>query len=790
MNRGYTPTSLFFLFFGLLLSINIYAQDKLPYYKSEKILVNTIWSTELSGDDSPRVIKSPKFGDIELVETEGSYTFSYDNLGVAEYDTAVIFTNGQLQSYAFKSQFVTAGNDTYIAYAGQSLILPVLLNDQSYSDEIEIENIPFHEGVRASIENNNIRVNGLNEGLQYLYYTVCDDFGNCDEGKVSIYVLDPSANADTLIFSSVEEKLLSLPIPGDDYEIQQTTIDSSFIQGEEMVLYLDQSEPGFQEVVLSNQSGSSVVYQFLLQNYWVNNNFNNSDYVFIHPDKEVIVDIGENDLWNNIYAIGEVNTGISVSRYGSGRVKIIPERSFRGISFFQYITCSNVRCDTARVKVYVNDFRPAKDEFTLYIDKDEETIIPFYSPNRDFEFEIVENGDFGTASTSENGKEIVYTPDGGFQGEDRIKIRYSYENSYGEIFESYHFINFEESSTAYSNTCTDCVWPGDTDLNGVVNLSDIENIAKYIGEKGAQRNGGLIWKPQYNQSWNNFEDKKLNHFDANGDGIISELDIQAIPYNYGKVHGLFSNPVTQLETPIWVETKSVSTGRNEIVLEIYAGDEEHPLEDVNGMSLDVEYEDNISGEDIKVASDHSTWLKSHQPTMELETPGEGNKVHVGQYRVRTLGKTGFGLVLKLRIIVEDEIEGFTTIRSKDRGTVVNLNNIKIHSGQGDYYLPNQTVILSEEEDADSAIAGEIPSMKIYPNPAVNFIMIDPSSGIGEVDRINIYSIEGQLVKTQENNLNNSKGIIDLPVDDIPQGIYVVEICAGGEKIRNRCTLIR
>src|SRR5690625_6386108 len=75
-----------------------------------------------------------------------------------------------------------------------------------------------------------------------------------------------------------------------------------------------------------------------------------------------------------------------------------------------------------------------------------------------------------------------------------------------------------------STSCIDCVWPGDTDRSGVVDLGDLENIGRFIGEKGERRAEGDRWMGQNGNPWMSFEDSNLHHYDADGDGLISEQD--------------------------------------------------------------------------------------------------------------------------------------------------------------------------------------------------------------------------------------------------------------------------
>ncbi|RLD42874.1 MAG: hypothetical protein DRI86_10945 [Bacteroidetes bacterium] len=62
--------------------------------------------------------------------------------------------------------------------------------------------------------------------------------------------------------------------------------------------------------------------------------------------------------------------------------------------------------------------------------------------------------------------------------------------------------------------------------------------------------------------------------------------------------------------------------------------------------------------------------------------------------------------------------------------------------------------------------------KIYPNPAKSFVVIQAQSG-NKITNIQLYSIEGKLIKSISNDINNSK--IKLNLTNIQSGIYLLNI---------------
>jgi hypothetical protein len=75
-----------------------------------------------------------------------------------------------------------------------------------------------------------------------------------------------------------------------------------------------------------------------------------------------------------------------------------------------------------------------------------------------------------------------------------------------------------------------CVWPGDTDKNGIVNYSDYVNILKNLSRTGPNRNHPVAWIGQEVLDWPLNANTVVNpkYADANGDGTIDTLDLTVV----------------------------------------------------------------------------------------------------------------------------------------------------------------------------------------------------------------------------------------------------------------------
>lgn len=760
----------------------------LPFYKSEKVIVGESWLKNINTIDPPRILKSPQVGHATFNKAGKGYLLHYDNRGIAEYDSLVFTADGEIHAYALKNQFLRSRKDYFITEPGSVTSLNVLGNDGSYSN-IHLSNIPFEEGIHATIQNDKVRLEAGVPGLYHFYYTACDESDHCDEAKVTVFVMDPNLQHDTIVLSEVLEQQVTLPLPNADFELVHSSIEHVYPDGEGFFdVDLFQKDEGENEILFQNPQGRTLLYKLNFVDKWGENRLNTSDKVYLHPDKSVNISLTENDLWVNIYHILPTSSDLQVVNTGGGQVKVLPRAGFAGKTSFEYVTCAFPRCDTTTVEVYVDHFKPAKDQFDLFVDPSVPYHIPFSTPNQDYQLSIVNQPKKGTLEVTDLGHSLRYLPGSDFSGEDKAKIKYSYQNGSGD-FESVHYIRFLRSPHPFQGKCTDCVWPGDTDGNGIVDMADIRPIARYAGEKGPLRSEGALWKGQWSYPWMNFEDEKLNHYDADGDGLISMEDLQIIVDYFGNAHGLYTAPVTWLDIPVVIghSKESVSPG-DELVFEFTIGDQEHKLYNVTGFSTDVRIEgqDLLPG-NVEVVRDEKTWLKSHQPTMTLKTPGSGSgEVTAGEFRVRSVGVKGFGTSMKLHIIVEDEVEGFRTLRAKSKGLKFIFRNLMIHTENEVIPLPDQIIELPRKPDVKPESTAPV-DLQVFPNPARDHISVRWPAG-SKNTLLEILDLTGKKLANYEVE-SKSKGA-NIIVEDLSPGMYILR-CKSGEKVWNqKLTIIR
>src|SRR5690625_937839 len=89
--------------------------QSLAFYKTEKVIVNQPWIKHIPSASKPQILQPPSLGSAEIEEVGEEYFLRYDNKGIAEYDTVVLQTEGDI--YADRKSTRLNSSHVAISYA-------------------------------------------------------------------------------------------------------------------------------------------------------------------------------------------------------------------------------------------------------------------------------------------------------------------------------------------------------------------------------------------------------------------------------------------------------------------------------------------------------------------------------------------------------------------------------------------------------------------------------------------------------------------------------------------------
>jgi len=82
------------------------------------------------------------------------------------------------------------------------------------------------------------------------------------------------------------------------------------------------------------------------------------------------------------------------------------------------------------------------------------------------------------------------------------------------------------------------------------------------------------------------------------------------------------------------------------------------------------------------------------------------------------------------------------------------------------------------------------SFTIYPNPASTFSQLVYSLEEPAQIAVSIYDLKGSIVYSTQHNARSGEHRVDLPVNDLPQGVYLLRLVLDGANALETKLLIR
>ncbi len=355
---------------------------------------------------------------------------------------------------------------------------------------------------------------------------------------------------------------------------------------------------------------------------------------------------------------------------------------------------------------------------------------------------------------------------------------------------------------AVISNIVDCnVFPGDANRDGKVTGEDILALALYYGDTGVARPGAsLNFTPQACSDWgltnstftgNMYLNDMVNlkNADCNGDGVINDLDVQAVTQNFGMVshpHNIESQMqlVSASAPHLKVEFSAASydgwndTGHATIKL----GDMTMPASNIYGTSIYIGYDPSIiSGSSISIDFSNS-WLDTiGQPDLITFFHNDIANGHLTIVLGRTdhICKSGNGEIANLNFAFAGN-DGAVNLNIQASSKVM-TNNMFGNSG----FIQN-FIDVNIDNNSSYVIWGGINeiltynNLTLYPSPATDQLFISSKENIRDA-QLKVYDAAGKLLL--ENKMSGMNTSIN--VKNFADGIYLLEVSNGVNVYRNR-----
>jgi len=282
----------------------------------------------------------------------------------------------------------------------------------------------------------------------------------------------------------------------------------------------------------------------------------------------------------------------------------------------------------------------------------------------------------------------------------------------------------------YSTACPcvdDCIWEGDANNDGKVSLLDLQKIGADMGSLVAKKenlNHGL-W---YGQKGDTSNDAVFS--DSNGDGVVTEDDVNAILENYGNLRSFsqYESLITD-DYIIELEAQEESVDSGDVLhINIIAGNDEFPAIDVHSFSFALNVSADLAdSSSMQMNYLKSSWLNHNDPTIDLQVVPMDGRIETAITKTSGLNSSGQGIVAVLEFIVEEEAEGFRLEEGAERLISIELTDVYASDANGktiklkDQLL--QVPIRAKEDGEENLVETKNPTF-LYPNPTSEELNIE------------------------------------------------------------------
>ena len=659
-------------------------------------------------------------------------------------------------------------------------------------------------------------------GLADFNYIACDAIGTCATGSVTIYVNPTGAVFnDAIRLGTGQNSSKAIPMP-----FHVTSVEPASHVKVENSQYAVVYEPSFDFIgqetftVFGENGNQRTIIMDVIERPINSTSLAIDDVVYAALGESIDINVLTNDLYIGINRVDfiSVQGGTISNQSGSldGEITFTPDEDFRGVARILYRVFDSgyeEHLGFAYIVYSRNNFAPnVKDyRYTYRVNPGQSKIIEYNAPIDNYSLLPTPGFDNVVGSISAFSNHAIQ-----YQAPEEGPITDEFEISYCVPANSTNCqqikIRVEVVNEKIEDCTNDCVYPGDLNADGIVNSADLLPLGLYVGQKGpARTDQSTSFKAHEAADWNmafvEEEVVNLKHYDANGDGVITQEDAAAIIKNYGSVYQLIPNALPALSKGISITPNRVTPSPEEIAvgetipagskieIDILLGDENAQELDLYGFTFPFKLSGKsfIDSESFSITFKDGSWAALNAPTLNLAQNIAGENSDEFKFDLaftRTSGKavSGIGPVVTVGFITVQDLEGF-----KLPEEAINLN-IEIGEGyaidgKGKYYQYEGTqqfsIPITFEQKASEEL---VPSqLLVFPNPVGEKLNVHLNSFNYKVNAISLYNITGQEVYRSV-SLETKRFAI--PVHNLPEGLYIMSVQTDGGVLNKKIEVLR
>ena len=346
-----------------------------------------------------------------------------------------------------------------------------------------------------------------------------------------------------------------------------------------------------------------------------------------------------------------------------------------------------------------------------------------------------------------------------------------------------------ELCTSEALCAYDCVWPGDTNADGIANHYDLLPIVRTLTEVGPLRDGLPIWRPHEADEWaTDWNNTNLKHADTDGNGAITIQDLLITELHYNQTRPDYfpepdqypNGPQISFAPLLSYSFDDLNPGNN-LWFEVNVS----AIPEVVGLAFTIEF-DRRYIQDIELLTEE---LNCEANGCVRLNSTEGHILTTFEFDIAVAHQEDQELFFKeesfLQFIVKMAEEFPSPLPSNT--TKIRVKNIQAINAEGDpVHIGSSPAILTMANVPVSAKNIYQEKIKVYPNPAhIGFLTIEGMEG--KDSRILLYDLNGILI---DQWICKKCNWIELSTIHLADGLYFLELRQDQASFRKKIVISR
>lgn len=792
-------------------------------YKNQDVFIGQSQTFTQSGSFGTAIVKQPRLGSLTLLNdgviynpsnNSGAYLDSFTISYKYKVGGGPITTNYAHYAVRVDNIFMDLAPDFSFTNKNQDITVDVIANDNSRTktgnNPVTLTSISLKNNCDAFIISDNgvekikFKPDANFTGLAYLNYVACDGiFGNCKTGTLTVQVNNvPQSTSTSAQVSTSKATPIAILTPKDGFvAANSANATIELIENNAFKYTPNSTFVGTDNIVFTNVAlGLTHTVTVDVIAKAKTNQFAINDVVYTPKNQAVTFDVLKNDrvIQAQIPFFTEPKATQGSLNYVNGKFTFTPVANYSGIVTFSYnlknvggIPTNNPFDEWATVNIIVSDQMPGKQIYELKTPKNTPLVLNYNIPILGWNWQKIDdptNGILaynpgyttfavsGQASVSGNNL-LIYTPTQDFTGQDQFEVLYCINGNCKNVK---CYVTVEAVTPSLPQYCVgDCVWSGDANNDGIVDIVDLLPIGYCQGELGFGRpNANTSWYGQFSNNWQQplMPGLNMKYMDTNGDGEIGQDDVNALDLNYYKTHNITPEKVKnykQLPLSFQLLTPNPQIG-DMVEVDVIMGTPNNPAVDMQGFTMDMTIDESVVNYNSFAMSWYAdSWMTYNSPYLHLAKKHSGYQADFGFVRSGGSAASGFGKVAKMSFVIEDDVMGF---RDEDGLMTANITmgGGKTMGSDGMMYDIEPQIIPIKINTKKNRTGFDANKVITYPNPANNEVNIYVNGGY-ELSSYQVYNLAGQQIKQGYASGKSTQ----INISELLNGVYFVKVITDG-----------